>query len=126
MHNIWVNNMLDSLTEFLRAHPNDSLDKFAPKFHVSPVFMFLASAFEKMFSLCSNYPKGICKVFLQWIVDNNSGEILFHVERAEYGGQQDVASMAVMAIFWNRKYCFEFLGEMIIYFVKSKKSLHAI
>ena len=79
--------MIDSLTEFLRAHPNDSLDKFSPKFHVSPVFMFLASAFEKMFSLCSNYPKGIFKVFLQWIVDNHSSKIILHVERSSYGGR---------------------------------------
>ena len=79
LRNFWVNNVLDSLTEFLRAHLNDSLDKVAPELQVSPGFMSLACAFDKMFSLCANYPKGLGEVFCQWIMDNHSGELLFHV-----------------------------------------------
>ena len=58
--------------------------------------MYIAHAFEKMFSLCANYPKVIGELFHQWIMDNNSGELLFYVERAESGGQQDIKSMAAM------------------------------
>ena len=48
-------------------------------------------------------------------MDNHSGELIFHVDIAASGGQQGVASMAAMAIFWNRKYFVEFLDEMISY-----------
>ena len=96
MRNVWVNNVLDSLTELLRAHLNDSLDKVAPELHVSTVFVSLSRAFEKMFSICVKYPKGLGKLFLQWIMDNHSGEILFHLERVVSGGRQDVSSMDAM------------------------------
>ena len=35
LNDVWVKNVLDSFTEFLRAHINDSLDKVAPKLCVS-------------------------------------------------------------------------------------------
>ena len=35
LRNVWVNNVLDSLTEFLRAHLNDSLEKL----HLNCVFL---------------------------------------------------------------------------------------
>ena len=63
--------------------------------------MSLARALDKMFSLYVNYPKGLGEVFRQWMMDNNSGEILFHVERTASGGRQDVKSMAAMENFWN-------------------------
>ena len=94
--NFWVKNVLDSLTEFLRAHLHDILEKVAPELSVSPGFMSRSRAFEKMFSLCENYPNGLGEVFLQWIMDNNYGELLFHVERAASGGRQDVSSMSEM------------------------------
>ena len=62
---VLVKNVLDSLTGFLRAHLNYSLDEVAPKLRVSPEFMPLARAFDKNFSLCANYPKSLGKVFLQ-------------------------------------------------------------
>ena len=34
--------------------------------------------------------------------------------------------MYEMAIFWNKNYCVEFLDEMISYYGKSEKYLHAI
>ena len=79
--------MLYSLSELLRAHLNDSLDKVAPELRVSPGFMSLACAFDKMFSLCANYPKGLGEVFFQWMMDNNSGELLFRAEREASGGR---------------------------------------
>ena len=109
LRKFWVNNVLDYLTEFLRAHLNDSLDEVAPELHFSLVFMALARAFDKMFSLCAKYPRCLGEVFCQWIIDNHYGEILFHAERAASGGHQDVTSIALMELFWNRNYCVEFL-----------------
>ena len=108
-----MNTFFDSLNEFLRAHLNDSIDEVAPELLVSPVSMSLACSFDKHFILFANYPKGLGEVFHQWMMDNHSGELLFHVERAAYGGCQDVVSMAVMSIFCNISYCVEFLDEMI-------------
>ena len=65
LRDIWVNNMLDSLTYFLRAYIIDSLDEVAPELHVPPGFMSLASAFDKMFSLFAKYPKGLGDIFCQ-------------------------------------------------------------
>ena len=47
LRNVWVNNVLDSLTDFLRAHPNDSLYVVAPELRISPGFMSIAISFEK-------------------------------------------------------------------------------
>lgn len=115
LRNVWVKNVLESLTDFLRAHLSDSLDEIAPEFRVSPSFISFARAFDKMFSLCANYPKGWGDVFRQWMIENHPGELLFHVERAVSGGRQDIASMAAMAIYWNRNYCVEFLEEMRVH-----------
>ena len=57
------------------------------------------------------------------MIDNNSSELLFHVERAASGGWQDVSSMAAMTIFWNINYCVELLDEMISYCRKSENVL---
>ncbi|KAL7523561.1 hypothetical protein ACHAXR_000896, partial [Thalassiosira sp. AJA248-18] len=123
LRNVWVKNVLESLTDFLRAHLHDSLDEIAPELRVSPGFIGFARAFDKMFSLCANYPKGMGEAFRQWMKDYHSGELLFHVERAVSGGRQDIASMAAMAIYWNRNYCVDFLDEMITYCGKEENIL---
>ena len=58
-----MKNVIESLTEFLRAHLNDSIEKVAPELHVSPGFMSLARDFDKVLSLCANYPKVLGEVF---------------------------------------------------------------
>ena len=64
LRNVWVDNVLDSLTELLRAHLNNSLDKVSPELRVSPGFMSLACDFDKK-NVCANYPKCLGKVFRQ-------------------------------------------------------------
>jgi hypothetical protein len=113
LRNVWVKNVLLSLNDFLRAHLHDSLDEIAPEFRVSASFIALARAFDKEFSLTANYPKGHGEIFNQWMKETHPGELLFHVERAVKGGRQDVASMAAMAMYWNRNYCLEFMEDML-------------
>ena len=64
LRNVWVKKMIDSLTEFLRAHINDSLDEVAPEFPVSPGFMSLASAFEKYLDHMKTIPKVLVRYFV--------------------------------------------------------------
>ena len=87
IRNVWLINVLDSLTEFLRAHINYSLDKVSPQFRVYPVLVSLACSFDKKSSLCANYPKGLGEAFCQWMMDNHSDELLFHVDRSASGGR---------------------------------------
>ena len=61
-----------------------------------------------------NYPKGWGFNFCQWMKENHSGDLLFHVERS-CKGRMDVVSMASMAIYLNRNYCVDFLDKMISY-----------
>ena len=123
LRNVWVKNVLDSLTEFLRAHLNDILDKIAPELRVSPKCMSLSRDFDIMFSLCEKSPKVLVEVFRQWMMDNTYGALLFRVDIAAYGGRQDVASMAAMSIFCNISYCVDFLDDMISYYGKSENIL---
>jgi hypothetical protein len=99
----------------MRGHLNNSLDEIAPELRVSPNFITFAWAFDKEFSLCTNYPKGHRGLFRQWMKANHPGELLWHVEHAASGGRQGVASMAAFAIFWNRHYCIDFLDEILMY-----------
>ena len=87
LSNVWVNNVLNSLTELLIKNLNDSLDKVAPELSISPGFMSLACAFDRSFSLCENYPMGLGEVFRQWMMHNHSGELLFHLDRSASGGR---------------------------------------
>ena len=99
----------------MRAHLLDSLEDIDDELRVSPNFMTFARAIDKEFSLCANYPKGHGAIFQEWMINNHSGELLFHVERALSGGRQDVVSMAAPAIYWNRNYFVEFLDDMIFF-----------
>ena len=65
LRNVLLKNVLESLTEFLIAHLNDSLDKVSPELRVSTGLMSLARAFDEMFSLCGNFYKGLDEVFCQ-------------------------------------------------------------
>ena len=112
LQNVWVKNVLESLTDFLKAHLQDSLEEIAPEFRVSASFNSFARAFDKMFSLCANYPKGYGELFRQWMKENHQGELLLHVERAA-GGRMDVCSMAALAMYWNRNYCLEFMEDIL-------------
>ena len=80
LRNIWVKNILESLTEFMRAHLSDSLDEIVPALRVLPGFISVAHVFDNMFSLCSNYPKGWRELFCSRMKENHAGELVFHVE----------------------------------------------
>ena len=67
LRNIWIKNVLDSLTEHLRVKFHDALEEISPEFRVSCSFSSFARAFDKMFSLCANYPKGWGEIFRPWL-----------------------------------------------------------
>ena len=107
-HNVWVKDMLDMISNYVSTLIKDNLEDIAPELCVSPRFENMCRAFDKEFSLCANYPKVWGYNFRQWMKENHSGELIFHVEHA-CKGRMDVVSMASMAIYWNRNYCVDFL-----------------
>ncbi len=115
LRNIWVKHALFALNDFMRGHLYDSLEEIADELRVSPSFICFARAIDKEFSLCANYPKGHGALFRAWFKENHGGELLWHVERACSGGRMDIASMAALAVYWNRNYYVEFLHEIKTY-----------
>ena len=65
LHNVWVNNTIDSLTDFLRAHINDSLEGVAPVLRVFIGFISLTRAFEKSIVSVQTTPR----VFMRYFVN---------------------------------------------------------
>ncbi|KAL7537517.1 hypothetical protein ACHAXR_007880 [Thalassiosira sp. AJA248-18] len=108
-----VNRIIYSLC--CHNHLRNALDEIAEKPGVPPSFISFARAIDKEFSLCANYLKGYGAIFQAGMKDNHSGELLLHVERTASGGRQDVASMAALAIYWNRNFYVEFLDDMKTY-----------
>ena len=64
LRNIWVKNVLGSLTEFLRANINASIDEVAPALRVSPCFMSLARSFDKNLVSVQNIPRFLVIYFV--------------------------------------------------------------
>ena len=112
--NVWVKNMLDVISNYVSTLIKENLEDIAPELGVLPRFENMCRDFDKEFSLCANYPKGWGSNFRQWMKENHSGELIFHVERA-CKGRMDVVSMALMSIYWNRNYCVDFIDEIRIY-----------
>ena len=92
-HNVWVKNMLDVIRNYVSTLIKNNLKYIAPELRVSPRFENMCRAFDKEFSLYENYPKGWGSNFCQWMKENHSGELIFHVERA-CKGRMDVVLMA--------------------------------
>ena len=109
-----MKSVLDVISNYVSTLIKDNLENISPELRVLPRFDNMCRAFDKEFSLFANYPKGCGSNFRQWTKENHSGELLFHVECA-CKGRMDVVLMASMAIYWNRKYCVDFLDEMISY-----------
>ena len=68
--------------------------------------------FHKEFSLTANYPKGHGEQFRTWMMKRDPNEFLMHVERAT-GSRQDIITMGVNPIYWNRKFNVKFLDEVL-------------
>ena len=84
--------IFSALIDFMRAHLQDNLDEISSELRVSANFISFACAFDKMFSLCANYPKGMDEVFRMWMKEYHTGELLFRVERSTSGGRMDIVS----------------------------------
>ena len=64
------------LTNLLRS----SLDDIDTTLRVKTLFIALARAYDKGFSLSANYPNGFVELFIEWMMDKHPGYVLYHIE----------------------------------------------
>ena len=107
---VWINGVEKALTSHLNCLLRASLDEIDPRLRVTASINAVIRAVDKEFSLSANYPKGHGELFLEWMRENHSGELLLHVERAA-GSRQDLSTEGCMAIVMNYPYYLEFLDE---------------
>ena len=96
------------LTNLLRS----SLGEIDATLRVKNLFSALACAFDKGFSLSSNYPKVFGELFIEWMMDNHPGCVMYHVEQVQ-GSIQDIIFEASLAIYINRDLNIEFFDESL-------------
>ena len=64
------------------------------------LFSALARAYDKGFSLSSNYPKGFGDFFVECMMDKHPGYVLYHIERVR-GSIKDMILEVSLAIYMN-------------------------
>jgi hypothetical protein len=98
LQNTWFGAIEKNSTKELYIHLCTSLDEIDPKLRVTTSMSAIICAVDKEFSLLANYPKGHCKLFLEWIKEYYPGVLLLHVEHAA-GSRQDICMEGSMAVY---------------------------
>ncbi len=112
LHNVWINGMEKCVSVFLRVVVSDSLELIPPELRVTCIFLAIARAWGKFFSLCANYPKGQGKHFAAWLRMNKPGTPLYHVVGPQ-GSRHDLCLMAAPAIYMNRYVCSDYASYLL-------------
>ncbi len=112
LRNVWIKGIEKSVSVFLRVVISDSLEKIPPKLQVTCIFLAIAQAWDKFFSLCANYPKGQGEHFAAWLRVNKPGTALYHVVGVQ-GLRHDLCLMAAPAIYMNRYVCFDYASYLL-------------
>ena len=69
------------LSSYLTNLLISSLDEIDTTLHVKTLFSALVHAYNKGFSLSANYPKGFGELFIDWMMDNHPGYVLYHIQQ---------------------------------------------
>ena len=118
--NVWAKTVEIELSKYLMVMLRDSLDNIDISLRILTMFTPLAQAYDKEFSLATNYPKGHGELFAKWMKENYPGELLFHVE-STHGSRQDIMFTAALAIAMNRSFNIEFLDYCLCMSDKTKQ-----
>ena len=101
---VWCKAVEKEVATALKEMVMDTMDEIAPEGRVSCVFSAFACAFDKVFCLSANYPKGKGEDFAEYMKEKYESVLLFHVEGAQ-GSRHDLSFMAAPAIYMNRWHC---------------------
>ena len=118
--NVWINVVAKAVSKFMNGLLEESLDNISPFLCVSPDLENFIHAFQKEFSLNTNYPKGHGEKFRDWIINKYPNEFIMNTER-ESGSRQYIITMGDGTIYWNRIFNSEFLDEYIC--IKEKTNI---
>jgi len=94
--------MEKSVSVFLQVVVSDSLEQIPPELQVTCIFLAIARAWDKFFSLCANYPKKQGDHFDAWLRVYKPGTALYHVVGAQ-GSRHDLCLMAapIEELYWR-------------------------
>ena len=112
LRNVWINGVAKAVNKYMTEFINKSLDDISSFLRVSPDLAHVIRAFHKEFSLTANYPKGHGEQFWTWMMKRYPKEFLMHAKRAARSLQY-IITMGAGPIYWNRKFNFEFLDDML-------------
>ena len=112
LQNLWVGGLVKELSSYLTNLLRSSLDEIYPTLRVKTLFSALALAYDKGLSLSPNYPKGFGDLFVEWMMDDLLGYVMYHVEIVR-GSRQDMILQASLAIYMNREVNIEFVDELL-------------
>ena len=112
LRNMWINGVVIAVNKYMTDFLGESLDNISSFLRVSPDLAHIICAFNKEFSLTSNYPKGHIEQFRTRMMKRYPSEFLMHIERAT-GSRQDIITMGAGPIYWNRKFNVEFLDDVL-------------
>jgi hypothetical protein len=112
LRNVWIKGMEKSISVFLRAVVSDSLEQIPAELRVTCIFLAIARAWDKCFSLCANYPKGQGEHFAAWLRVNKPGTALCHVVGAQ-GSRHNLCLEAAPTIYMNRYVCFDYASYLL-------------
>ena len=97
---VWVGGLEKELSLYLTNLLGSILYEIDTTLHVKTLFSALARAYNKGLSLSANCPKFFGELFIDWMVNNHPGCVLYHVERVR-GSTQDMILEALLAIYMN-------------------------
>jgi len=112
LRNVWIKGMEKSVSMFLQVVMSDSLEQIHTELRVTRIFLAIACAWDKFFSLCANYPKGQGEHFAAWLRVNKPGTALYHVFGAQ-GSRHNLCLEAAPAIYMNRYVCFDYSSYLL-------------
>ena len=104
LRNVWIKGMEKSVSVFLQVVGSDGLEQIPAELRVTCIFLEIAHAWDKFFSLCANYPKGQGEHVAAWLRVNKPGTALYHVVGAQ-GSRHGLCLEAAPAIYMNRYVC---------------------
>ena len=112
LRNVWINGVAKSVLKFINGSHEDSIDNISPFLRVSTDLENFIHAFQKEFSLDSNFSKWHGEKFIDWMIKNYPNEFIMNTERASVS-RQYIITMGAGPIYWKRIFNVDLLDDYL-------------